>query len=651
MPHIKKEIFKGLLCAYLCGMNYLSAENISKTLNHKNLLVNQTFGLNQGDKVALVGPNGAGKSTFLKILAGVENPDTGTVSIRKDIIIGFQDQHCELDSHLSVYENLFHSSHPTVKKLMEYSHLVNQGTLKENEEIYLQKLTDELTRLDAWKFETRIKEIMGKLHIGELENQTAGTLSGGQKKRVSMARVLLMEPDVLILDEPTNHLDMEAIEWLEELIDKKFQTLLMVTHDRYFMDRVCNQIVELNQGALYRYKGNYGYYLEKKSEVNEIRNAEIEKAQNRYRRELEWIRRQPKARGTKAKYRIEAFEETKEVALQKTDTSELSLSVKQVRQGGKVLNLKKVNFKLGQNQILKDFTHHFRPGERVGIIGKNGVGKSSFIGLLTGAYKPDTGDIDWGENTQIGHYSQEFDLLKSDKKIIEAVSEVADVIEMANGSKLTASQFLTQFHFPPPAQQQKIGNLSGGERRRVQLMLCLLKNPNFLILDEPSNDFDINTLHVLEEFLVGFPGTLVVVSHDRFLLDKVAEHLFVFEGDGKVSDFPGNYTQWKEAQESDAQQSREILTKALASKERPTDSKSQNPNTAQKLSFKEKKEFETLELEIPQLETKKLSIENELSTGNISDHQQIGLLGEELLRISQELDEKMMRWLDLSERA
>lgn len=631
-------------------MNYLSAENLHKTLNHKNLLNGVTFGLNHGEKVALVGPNGAGKSTFLKILSGKESADEGVVSVRKDIRLGFQDQQSQLEEHLSVFENLFHASHPTVGKILEYDFLLERGHLTDKEEVQLQKLNEELTRLDAWAFETRIREILGKLHLQGMENQLAGTLSGGQKKRVAMAKVLLMEPDILILDEPTNHLDMEAIEWLEDLISRRFHTILMVTHDRYFMDRVCNQIVELQDGEITRYKGGYTYYLEKRTEIQEVRNAEINKAQNRYRRELDWIRRQPKARGTKAKYRVDAFEETKEVAFQKTAETNLQLSVKQIRQGGKVINLKKVNFRLGDKVLLKDFTHLFSPGERVGIIGPNGVGKTSFIRLLTGEYTQTTGDIDKGENTKIGYYSQESDELRNDKKIIEMVSEVADVIEMANGSKITASQFLTQFHFPPPAQQQKIGTLSGGERRRVQLMMTLLRNPNFLILDEPSNDFDINTLHVLEEFLLDFPGTLLIVSHDRFLLDKLADHLFVFEGNGVIKDFPGNYTQWKWAEEEKAElaaQEKQLENKKNALKPKEEE-KPKAP--AQKLSFKERQELENLETEIEKMEARKAEIGSILDAGSETDHTKLNDLIIELGKVSEQLDEKSMRWLELSEK-
>ena len=633
-------------------MNYLSAENLTKSLNHKLLLNNVTFGLNHGDKVALVGPNGTGKSTLLKILAGRDKADSGIVSTRKDIVVGFQDQQSQLEDHLSVFENLFHASHPTVGKILEYDFLLDKKDHTAKDEMRIQKLTEELTQLDAWDFEAKINEILGKLHLQGLEQQIAGTLSGGQKKRVAMARVLLMEPEILILDEPTNHLDMDAIEWLEDLISRKFHTILMVTHDRYFMDRVCNQIVELQQGDLVRYKGGYSYYLEKRTENQEIRNAEIDKAQNRYRRELEWIRKQPKARGTKAKYRVDAFEDVKEVAFQKTAESSLQLSVKQTRQGGKVINLKKVNFHLGDKHLLKDFTYFFVPGERVGIIGANGVGKSSFIRLLTGENKQTTGDIDRGENTQIGYYSQEFDELKPGKKIIEMVSEVADVIEMANGSKITASQFLNQFHFPPPAQQQKIENLSGGEKRRVQLMLTLLKNPNFLILDEPSNDFDINTLHVLEEFLQDYPGTILIVSHDRFLLDKLSDHLLVFEGDGIVSDFPGNYTQWKWAQEDKAaklQEEKQAAAKRDAAK--PVVVAEEKPKAGAKLSFKERQELENLEFQLESLETKKKELENLLSSGSVTDHQKLHAHGQELVQINSDLDEKTMRWLELSERA
>ncbi len=614
------------------------------------LLDGVTFGLNHGDKVALVGPNGAGKSTFLKILAGKEPADSGIVSVRRDIRVGFQDQQSQLEDHLSVYENLFHESHPTVRKILDYEMLLVKNSLSDAEDRQLQQLTEELTRLNAWDFEVRIKEILGRLHLQGMENQIAGTLSGGQKKRVAMARVLLMEPEILILDEPTNHLDMEAIEWLEGLIARRFHTMLMVTHDRYFMDRICNQIVELQQGQLSRYKGNYSFYLEKRTETIENRNAEIEKAQNRYRRELEWIRRQPKARGTKAKYRVDAFEDIKETAFQKIDDSRLQLSVKQNRQGGKVLNLKKVNFHLGDKHLVKDFTHYFVPGERVGIIGPNGVGKSSFIRLLTGENQQTTGDIDRGENTLIGYYSQEFDELKPGKRIIEMVSEVADVIELADKSKITASQFLTRFHFPPPAQQQKIENLSGGERRRVQLMMTLLKNPNFLILDEPSNDFDINTLHVLEEFLGDFPGTLVIVSHDRFLLDKTVDHLFVFEGNGEISDFPGNYTQWKWAQEEKAEAR---AAEQAAKREKKQADRHQEDAKAlvqAKLSYKESKELEELEPEIEQLESRKSEIEQRLSSGGAMQAEEIVALSSELESIGQNLDDKTMRWLELSER-
>lgn len=638
---------------FLCSMNYLSAENLKKTLNHKVILNGVTFGLNHGDKVALVGPNGTGKSTLLKILAGKEPTDEGVVSVRKDIRLGFQDQQSQLEEHLTVFENLFHASHPTVGKILEYDFLLQKSGLDNREQAQLEKLTEELSRLNAWDFEARIREILGKLHLQGMENQLAGTLSGGQKKRVAMARVLLMEPEILILDEPTNHLDMEAIEWLEGLISRRFHTILMVTHDRYFMDRVCNQIVELQDGQLSRYKGNYSYYLEKRTEIQEIRNAEISKAQNRYRRELDWIRRQPKARGTKAKYRVEAFEETKETAFQRTEESSLQLSVKQVRQGGKVLNLKKVNFRIGDKILLKDFTHYFQAGEKVGVIGPNGVGKTSFIRLLTGENIPLSGDIDRGENTIIGYYSQESDELRPDKKIIEMVSEVADVIEMADGSKITASQFLTRFHFPPPAQQQKIGLLSGGEKRRVQLMLTLLKNPNFLILDEPSNDFDINTLHVLEEFLQDYPGTLLLVSHDRFLLDKLASHVFVFEGEGKISDFPGNYTQWKWAEEEKAEQAKSADKKNPVNKkaEAPIDASSPvNKSGLQKLSFREKQELEELDLQIPAMELRKKVIEDILAGGLVNDPDALKNLLDELSSLSDLLDEKSIRWLELSER-
>lgn len=627
-------------------MNFISAENISKNFAEKWLFQNLNIGINEGDRVALIGVNGSGKSSLLKVLAGFDMADGGTVSLRKGAKVGFLGQNPVFDEAKTVFDNVFFSTNSLLTLIKKYeAHLALPDSTPHYHQV-LYELTEQMNQANAWHYEQQIKEIISKLGIGEYIQRPVSVLSGGQRKRVAMAKVLIDEPDVLILDEPTNHLDLETIEWLENLLLSRFKTVLLVTHDRYFLDNVCNQIWELDHGQLYKYKGNYSYFLEKKAEREEVKNAEIDKARNLMRKELDWIRRQPKARGTKAKYRVEAFEVTKAKATAAKADDKLDLQLKMTRQGGKVLEVKKIAKAWGEVQVLKDFSYTFKKGEKIGIIGKNGTGKTTFLNLLTGQIKPDKGDWNVGETTVFGYFKQEDENLPLDKRIIEVVKEIAEYIELADGQKVSASQFLKLFLFPPEVQYNYVNKLSGGERKRLQLLLTLVKNPNFLILDEPTNDLDIGTLNILEDFLAEFQGTLIIVSHDRYFMDRLVDHLFIFEGNGSVSDFPGNYTDYRE--EVVENQPKIIPTEKHTNPKPEQLSVVASASEKRKLSFKEKTEYETLEKQIAQLEAEKHELVAAMNTG--ISHELLHKHAQRVEAIEAELSEKELRWLELAER-
>lgn len=626
-------------------MNYLSAENISKSYGEKALFENLTMGISQGDRVALIGINGSGKSTLLRLLAGIDVPDTGTISIRKGLTIGFLGQNPIFDEEASVFENVFNTNHPLMQMIREYELHLQGDKSAAGYTAKMDDLVEKMTTMHAWEYENRIKEIISRMGIGELIQKKVAYLSGGQRKRVAMAKVLMQEPDFLIMDEPTNHLDMETVEWLEELILQRFPTLLIVTHDRYFLDAVTNQIMELDRGEVGKYKGNYTYYLEKKEERNLVRNAEIEKSRNLMRRELEWIRRQPKARGTKAKYRVDAFEDLKQKAARPTADASLELNVKANRQGGKIVNLKNLTKSYDEYPLIKSFSHNFQKGERIGMVGKNGMGKTTFLKVLAGEIPHDSGDRDEGETTVWGYYKQEENDLDPEKRIIEVVKDIAEVIELADGSKISASQFLQMFLFPPSQQYSYVSTLSGGERKRLQLLRVLIKNPNFLILDEPTNDLDIGTLNILEEFLENYQGTLVLVSHDRYFMDKLVDHLFVFEGKGEIRDFPGNYTDYREWRKALNDKQKEEEKKVVAKQEALIPKKEV---AKKKRTFKEQKEYEQLTEDIDKLEAEKIQLTDVLHQ-SAADYAEILKATNRLQIIENEIDEKSLRWLDLSE--
>ena len=624
-------------------MNYLSAENIAKSFGDRWLFKNLNFGISQGQRMALVGVNGSGKTTLLNVLAGKIPPDEGSVSTRKEVRIGYLGQNPEFEEELTVQENIFAMQNETLDLIQQYEAAVaNPSTSAEK----MQKLMERMDELQAWDFEVKVKQILSKLGINNL-NDKVKQLSGGQRKRVAMARVLIEEPDLLILDEPTNHLDLDTIEWLENLLSTQNTTLLMVTHDRYFLDKVANEIGELDNGEIYTYKGNYSYFLEKKAEREEAAVAETEKARNLMRKELDWIRRQPKARGTKAKYRVDAFEELKEKAAKKTAAPQLELSVKTTRQGGKIIEVDHISKSFGQKKIVDDFSYVFKKKDRIGIVGPNGAGKSTFLNMLTGKLQPDAGVIEAGQTTVFGYYTQDELEYKEDQRVIDIVKEIAEVVEMANGEVITASQFLQHFQFSPPQQYTFVSKLSGGEKRRLQLLRVLIKNPNFLILDEPTNDLDIITLNILEDFLLNFGGCLLIVSHDRYFMDRLVEHLFVFEGDGRIRNFPGNYTdyrEWQKEQEKQEQEAKQAATPAPAAEK-----KQEKPAGKRKATYNEKKEYEKLEQEIEQLEARKTEIIDTMNSGTTTDHEELLALATELENINEELEEKEFRWLELAE--
>jgi ATP-binding cassette subfamily F protein uup len=623
-------------------VNILSLENVSKSYSDKPLISGLSFGLEEGEKRALIARNGAGKSTLMKVIAGIEKPDSGIISYRTGLRIGYLDQQPTFNPAQSVLQAALGISNPVTDAIREYESCLAHP--EDSTKSYNDRLQHAIARMDdthAWSYEARMKQILGRLKLHDLEQKIA-TLSGGQLKRLALAHTLIEEPDLLLLDEPTNHLDTDMVEWLEDFLVRSTSALLMITHDRYFLDNICTDITELENGKLYFYSGNYSYFLEKKAERMTNRESEMEKDLNIYRNELEWMRKQPKARTTKSKSRIDSFSDLESKVKGVKKEKELRLDVKMNRIGGKVIELKKVYKKYGELNILKGFDYTFKTGERIGIVGANGSGKSTFLNMITGIENPDSGKINVGETVIFGYYSQQGIVLKEDKRVIEVVKDIADVIPMADGTKVTASQFLNVFQFPPSMQQTFVSKLSGGERRRLFLLTVLIKNPNFLILDEPTNDLDLITLTTLEEFLKHFRGCLLIVSHDRYFLDKLVDHLLIFKGNGEIQDFNGNYLEWRQARELEESRAKE-------EKDRAKQTKQDEKNNVQvkKLSYKVKLELENLEKEIEGLEHEKKELGKKLSEGT-GNHEQIFQWSLRYKQVETELDVKSMRWLEMS---
>ncbi len=631
-------------------MNYLYSVGLSKTYGDRILFQDISLSISKGQKVALIARNGSGKTSLLNVIAGLEEPDSGSIEIRKDIRLGFLSQDSKLDKAASVLEAIFQTDNPALKAIKDYEHclLKQQSNPSPDQEKRLAKLMEEMDRLQAWDYEVKVKEVLSRLKIEDLEAKI-GTLSGGQVKRVALAAVLIQEPDFMIMDEPTNHLDIEMIEWLEKFLGTKNSTLLLVSHDRYFLDVVCDEIIELENGQLYRYKGNYNYYLEKKSELQHNRIMQKESSMRLYRKELDWMRRQPQARTTKAKARISSFYETEEKAKVNLLEGEVKLDIKMERMGSKVLEFKSVHKAFGNKKLLDGFTYKFKRFERVGIVGANGTGKTTMLNMIVGNLEPDAGKITLGETIKIGYYKQENNAIKGGLRVMEAVREVADFIRMHGGQKLTAHQLLDRFLFSKEQQQQFVSTLSGGEKRRLHLLRILMENPNFLILDEPTNDLDLMTLNVLEDFLMEFKGVLVVVTHDRYFMDKLVDHLFVFEGEGKVRDFPGNYTHFRMdlVEREKAARLKAKEDKAAAQAEEAEGLKQKQTQRDKKLSYNEQKEFKQLGREIEKLEKEKAEIE--AAMGQAMEHEELMKASERLGVVIKELDEKGDRWLELGE--
>ena len=619
-------------------MNYLSAENISKTFNDRWLFKDVALGISQGEKFAFVGNNGVGKTTLLKILTGEIQSDSGKVSTRDGVKVGYLTQQPEVDNNLSVKDLLFNESNLIAAAVKEYEDCIHHPEVSAER---MQAALEKMEELKAWDYEAKVSEVIGKLGVPDMDKKF-GELSGGQKKRIFLAQLLLTEPDLIIMDEPTNHLDLTAIEWLENYLSGQNITLIMVTHDRYFLDNVANEIIELDRGQIFRYKGNYAYFLEKKAEREELLKIEVSKAKSLLKKELEWMRKQPRARGTKAKYRVDAFYELQEVASQDIKKEKLELDIREARQGGKILEVEHISKKYGELKLVEDFSYVFKKKDRIGIVGKNGIGKSTLLDMLTLKLKPDSGEINPGVTTKMGYFTQESISLNLGNRVIEEVKDIAEFITLSDGSSVSASKFLETFLFPPEKQYNYINKLSGGEKKRLQLLKLLVTTPNFLILDEPTNDFDIDTLNVLEDFLEKFSGCLLLVSHDRYFMDHLVDQLFVFEGDGKIRLFNGNYTDyrdWLEEQEEIA--SKPVAVKPVEVKPKPVDEK-------KKATFKEKQEYEKLQAEIEKLETRKTEIAS-LMVEASANHSQLQKLGEEVKVLNEQIDTKTLRWLELAE--
>ncbi len=619
-------------------MNFLSVENLTKSFGDRILFSDVTFGIDQGQKVAIVAKNGAGKTTLLNCLMGKESKDSGAIVFRNDIEVAFMEQAENLPLDQTIYDVIYDHSTPKLRVIKSYNE-----ALEKNDEDALANLFQELTDLDAWELESQVKQFLSVFKLDDVEQKIA-SLSGGQKKRVTLIKVLLSDADFLLLDEPTNHLDLDMIEWLENYLSNSKSTLLMVTHDRYFLEVVCDTILELSNEILYKYKGNFSYYLEKKAEREEQLHSTVEKARNTFRKELDWIRRQPKARGTKQKARIDSFHDVKKVASTNLSETELELPVKMERLGSKIVEFHKVFKSYGEKNILSGFSYNVQRKERLGIVGKNGTGKTTFLKMLLGEEPIDAGKIVLGETVVFGHFSQELQQVDPDYKVIDVVKEVAEFIPLEKGKQLSAAQLLERFLFPRSMHYNFVRKLSGGERRRLKLLRVLMSNPNFLILDEPTNDLDIFAMAVLEEYLRGFKGCLIVVSHDRYFMDKMVDHLFVFESEGEIVDVIGNYTTYRKKQKLKVKNTKS----APPIIEKKTNDEIEQSGVKTKLSFKEKAEFEVLEKDIEQLERAKIRYTNLLSNGDL-DGNKLFETGNKLAEVVEAIELKTNRWLELSE--
>jgi len=619
-------------------LNYITVENISKSYGELELFSNLSFSIHKDDKIAFVAKNGSGKTSILNILSGDDSPDTGQVVMRNGLRISFLSQSPQFDNNLSINDTIFNSDSPQLKIIENYEKaLLNP----EDAEAY-QKAFEQMDIHNAWEFELQFKQILSQLKLDNLD-QKISTMSGGQIKRLALAQALISNPDVLVLDEPTNHLDLEMIEWLEQYFAKSQFTLFMVTHDRYFLERVCNEIIELDHGKLYTYKGNYSYYLENKETRIQQEQVETGKAKQLFKKELEWMRRQPKARTTKSKSRIDDFSDIKKRAHQRRNDHKVELEINMERLGSKVVEFHKVSKSFKDKIILDGFEYVFKPGERIGIIGKNGTGKSTFLNMLTQTIQPDSGKIILGDTVKFGYYTQGGIEVKPQQKVIDVIKTFGEFIPLAKGRQISAKQLLERFLFDGKKQHDYVEKLSGGEQKRLYLCTVLIQNPNFLILDEPTNDLDIVTLNILEEFLLDFPGCLLVVSHDRYFMDKIVDHLFVFKGDGKVQDFPGNYSDYREYEASKPPETKSEV------KEANIVENNDNKNKAQKLSYNEQKEYKNIESKIRSLELDKKALEEKFTDTSLSQDE-INKLSQKLQKIITDIEEKEMRWFELSEK-
>lgn len=623
------------------AISYLQVDQLTKSFGDLILFSDLSFGIAEGQRIGLLAKNGTGKTTLLNILAGKESYDSGSVVFRRDLRVAYLEQDPQYPGDITVLDACFQSGTDVTDVIAEY-----EKAMESEDHSNLDNILQRMDMLKAWDYEQRAKQILSQLKIRNFD-QKISELSGGQLKRVALANVLITEPELIILDEPTNHLDLDMTEWLEEYLQRSRLSLLMVTHDRYFLDRVCSEIIEIDQKQLFQYKGNYSYYLEKRQERVSSQNAEIDRANNLLRKELEWMRKQPRARGTKAKSRIDAYYDLEKKAEKERDLGNVQLQMKGSYIGNKIFEAKHIYKSFGDLKILEDFNYVFARYEKMGIVGNNGTGKSTFIKMLMGEVLPDKGEFDVGETVNFGYYSQDGLQFDDQMKVLDVVQNIAEVIDLGNGNRLTASQFLQHFLFPPEKQHNFVYKLSGGEKRRLYLCTVLIKNPNFLVLDEPTNDLDIMTLNILEEYLQSFKGCVIVVSHDRYFMDKVVDHLLAFSGNAKIKDFPGNYTQYREWKEVQELIEKEAVQAEKVKEEKPK-VEAHKREEKKKISYKDKREFEELDALIPQLESEKAQLENDLSSPDLSPEALLAK-SNRISELIDEIEEKTLRWLELSE--